>query len=473
MKMNERIGFGSNPEKSEKVEKSEKAVRIWLIIAVCVAIVGIVSTAVLAVGFNERENRSKRTVGLYSTALENQYRSSLYGLADAVKNVEVNLGKAAVSSSAETQRTLLLKLAMEGEAAESYASLLPFYKEDISAAIKFINQISDYSKTLLKKLGSGGFLSSEDRAALYEMKETVSVLKENLDKTVTGASDISLSDTIEGKSEFPINGDFSTGQEDETFEYPRLIYDGPFSDGRTEGKSKLAGKTFEPSALKAKIASLFSGCEIGNVRFVNSLNVKGMLVHSFSVSAEEGEFTVDTTAVGGYVVQLNGYAERETADEALDTAACLARAEEFCKKAGYDVKPVWVSKSVEGYVYVNLCPVTDDGIIIYPDLVKVTIDTVRSCVTGLEGYGYVVNHTERELSLPENRADRAGERLSDNLTIKKVSLALIPESDKEILCYEFECADGKDEYFVYINVKTLEEENVLRVIRGTEGYTVI
>ena len=172
MEMNERIGFGSNPEKSEKVEKSEKAVRIWLIIAVCVAIVGIVSTAVLAVGFNERENRSKRTVGLYSTALENQYRSSLYGLADAVKNVEVNLGKAAVSSSAETQRTLLLKLAMEGEAAESYASLLPFYKEDISAAIKFINQISDYSKTLLKKLGSGGFLSSEDRAALYEMKET-------------------------------------------------------------------------------------------------------------------------------------------------------------------------------------------------------------------------------------------------------------------------------------------------------------
>lgn len=119
MEMNERIGFGSNPEKSEKVEKSEKAVRIWLIIAVCVAIVGIVSTAVLAVGFNERENRSKRTVGLYSTALENQYRSSLYGLADAVKNVEVNLGKAAVSSSAETQRTLLLKLAMEGEAAES------------------------------------------------------------------------------------------------------------------------------------------------------------------------------------------------------------------------------------------------------------------------------------------------------------------------------------------------------------------
>ena len=66
---------------------------------------------------------------------------------------------------------------MEGEAAESYASLLPFYKEDISAAIKFINQISDYSKTLLKKLGSGGFLSSEDRAALYEMKETVSVPK--------------------------------------------------------------------------------------------------------------------------------------------------------------------------------------------------------------------------------------------------------------------------------------------------------
>ena len=50
---------------------------------------------------------------------------------------------------------------------------------------------------------------------------------------------------------------------------------------------------------------------------------------------------------------------------------------------------------------------------------------------------------------------------------------MIPESDKEILCYEFECADGKDEYFVYITVKTLEEENVLRVIRGTEGYTVI
>ncbi len=454
------------------MNENRKATEIWLITAVCFALVGIISSSVLAVAFikSSKENQTAQT---QSYALENYMRSSFYGLADAMNNIEVNLGKTALSSSKEIRHELLVKLTLQGEAAESYASLIPFYREDVSRTVKFINQVTDYSKSLLKKLNSGKDLTEEDLAVITEMKKTANLLSGNINKTLESLDGVSLSKAFGQSDGFSMSGSFSSEEKQETFEYPRLIYDGPFSDGKDlTDKSKLSGETYSVSRLKDKISELLADYSVNEVVYKTSFLAKSALTHSFSVSTDKGNFEINATSTGGYIVQMNGYSEREEVTEVLGKDECVLVAEEFARKAGYDVKAVWVSKSIEGYVYVNLCPAVN-GIIIYPNLVKVTVDTVKGVVVGIEGSSYVFNHTRRDLTLSEDKTREAVKRLSESLTVKETKIALIPKNDAEILCYEFRCVNDNEEYFVYINCATLEEENILKVIKGTEGYTVI
>ena len=57
--------------------------------------------------------------------------------------------------------------------------------------------------------------------------------------------------------------------------------------------------------------------------------------------------------------------------------------------------------------------------------------------------------------------------------MKNVNMALVPKNDDEILCFEFECEADGEQYFVFINADTLEETDIFKVIKGTEGYTVM
>lgn len=92
---------------------------------------------------------------------------------------------------------------------------------------------------------------------------------------------------------------------------------------------------------------------------------------------------------------------------------------------------------------------------------------------GVEAESYLLNHKERSLAEIIVQPEAAQAELDTSLSVEKVSLALIPVDEEEILCYEFKCSDGVNEYFVYINASTGKEEQIFRVIRGTEGYTVI
>lgn len=453
---------------------NEKATKIWLIISACVAIVAVISSAVLCSELITRTTVSQSREQAYLNALENSYRSCFYTLLDGINNLEVNLGKVVASSSSSVQRELLLKSAMQAESAESTAAALPVYREDIGSTVKFINQISDCCKSLIKKLSSGESLSTADKTNLKKIRMTVSELKSNLDDALSQTENLSLAKIIDGDSDFSLGNGFTVEQSDETFEYPRLIYDGPFSDSvNKEEGSRLSGNAMTVTELKEKLLSVLKAHEVRSVDYAYSLKNRGMTIHTFYVEADS-DYTVSVTERGGYIVQMNGYEEREElSEQARESAFYLDLAEGFCNNAGFEVKPVWISKSIEGYVYVNLCPVTEEGIIIYPDLVKVVIDTQAERVVGIEGYGYVINHYDRRLDLGESKADAAREKISDELTVKTVNLALIPKDDDEILCYEFKCSDGENEYFVYINTDTLEEEDILRVINGTEGYTVI
>ena len=151
----------------------------------------------------------------------------------------------------------------------------------------------------------------------------------------------------------------------------------------------------------------------------------------------------------------------------------LANAEkialDFAKKAGIDsMKVVW-SDVVGDDAFINLAPVID-GVIIYPDLVKVKVDLTKGDVLGFEASSYYMNHVNRKILPARITESVAKAKIYSGLYVKDSRLALIPlEYGEEVLCYEFICSMNGNTYYVYINAVNGAEENILKVVQTDNG----
>ena len=111
-----------------------------------------------------------------------------------------------------------------------------------------------------------------------------------------------------------------------------------------------------------------------------------------------------------------------------------------------------------------------NGVIIYPDLIKVKVALDNGEILGFESTGYLNNHTERIIDKNVISKDQAKKTLNKNLNIKSENLAIIPTEYKtEILCYEFKGTVENREFIVYINAKTGEEEDILVIYNTPNG----
>ena len=90
-----------------------------------------------------------------------------------------------------------------------------------------------------------------------------------------------------------------------------------------------------------------------------------------------------------------------------------------------------------------------------------------------EARGYIMNHSARTFNSPNYTREQAAEVLSPYLKIEGVRQALIPSGGlEELLCYEFACVGDKGEdVLVYVNTATLNEENILILLK-TDGGTL-
>ena len=118
----------------------------------------------------------------------------------------------------------------------------------------------------------------------------------------------------------------------------------------------------------------------------------------------------------------------------------------------------------EGIVTINYA-YEQDGVIVYPDLIKLKIALDNGEVLGIETSGYLNNHTVRNIPELKISKEQAKANLNKNLEITSENLAIIPTEWKtEILCYEFKGKIDDTDFLVYINAETGREENILVII---------
>ena len=418
----------------------------------------VIRLSVINAGLTERNGKMEE----YGVRLESMYDKAYFELTDSIRNMQSNLSKLTVSSGRTMQQSLLAEIIGQADSAQSDIGSLPLEGGCLMKSAEFINKTADYCSYLMNKLASGGSITAEEKANLKGLAKSSKTLGGKLCEM---AGDIGCGTLLRDLGEN--GGGIGMGFDEmnrAAFDYPKLIYDGPFSDARDDSvKPRLPAMT--SGEVRDKVAEELAPFGAASVEYKGRLSNKADVYNYEVTMMGGGAIYVQATVNGGMIALVSGSGSGSASAE-----NAMAAAKEFAAALGYDVEPVWVSKETDGGTYVNLAPVVN-GVIIYPDLVKAVV--YDGGVRGFEAYNYLANHKTRKFDKKYRDSGEAAAKLSPELTVKNVNMALVPKNDDEILCFEFECEADGEQYFVFINADTLEETDIFKVIKGTEGYTVM
>ena len=442
-----------------ETSKSNKALIIVTII---------LSIAVVALGI--LYGISLSSLNNFQTSLENVYQKNFYELVDEVNNAETKLNKVLASNSNTYRSKLLKEVSKNASEAQTRLNMLPYSINGLSDTISFVNQLSGYTETLAKNLDKGEKIDGKDQETLEKVYESVVNIKKSLNsmsKQMWEGYNIT-------SSSLKLDGDYNSLTSDmsamngEDIEYPTMIYDGPFSDSQVNKEVK--GLNFSDVSMetaKNNLGKILTNISVDNLKF-NGESSGHFQTYDFSYEDENGVYTfAQVTKKGGRLLTLSSQNIYKTKKLELANAEKIAL--DFAKKAGIEsMKVVW-SDVVGDDAFINLAPVID-GVIIYPDLVKVKVDLTKGDVLGFEASSYYMNHVNRKILPARITESVAKAKIYSGLYVKDLRLALIPlEYGEEVLCYEFICSMNGNTYYVYINAVNGAEENILKVVQTDNG----
>ncbi|MEG2939405.1 MAG: germination protein YpeB, partial [Oscillospiraceae bacterium] len=332
----------------------------------------------------------------------------------------------------------------------------------LAGTAKFISQVGDYSYSLSRRAAAGKKLTDEERKTLAKLSHNAAELSGSLDnlaangtRGLSGAGTSFSADLSELEAQFP--------------EYPTLIYDGPFSEHLLNRKyAFLEGKPACTIDEARKRAAAFLGVSPAALKTNGKKSGGALPVFTFS----HGSASVDVTEIGCSVLSMLD--SRTPARATLTTEDAIARAAAFLKKRGYNSLAASYYTKYSGTIMINFAP-REGGVMLYPDLVKITIALDTGAVANFEAQGYITNHKKRTLPKPKIGEAAARTRVPSGLKLLSTSLTLIPgDGERETLAYELKCrdADGKH-ILVYIDAQTGDEIRILVLIEDENGTLVM
>ena len=181
----------------------------------------------------------------------------------------------------------------------------------------------------------------------------------------------------------------------------------------------------------------------------------------------DGAKFLQVTKKGGHLLTISG--RNAGGQSVLDYDKAEKIALNFAEKNGVkNAQVVWYQE-LNGQMYFNIAP-TQNGVVLYPDLVKVKVDLENENVVGFDAIAYYTNHTDRQIEIATISAEDAREQISQDFDIVAERLCLSPlDFNREVLCWEFECEKENATFYFYINAQTGKQENVLKVVYTTDG----
>ncbi|HHU91369.1 MAG TPA: germination protein YpeB [Clostridiaceae bacterium] len=411
--------------------------------------------------------------------LNNAYNKAFYELVDYIKNVEVMLMKARMTSSPELTAATLSDVWRESFCAASNLGQLPISVGVLSNTEKFLTQVADLSKSMVKQSTNGKPIDEEQMKTLASLHSFSVNLEKGLLEMQQDLSNGNLrweNVANEGQKEMKeisenLPKTFS-GINDQFEEMPTLIYDGPYSEHMQNRKALgLTGEKITENQAIERLKKFLGDGKVQNVSkladnnngIINTYNFKMELANKEKDSVAEA----DVSVIGGHVVWY--LYNREVGEKTIDINKAMQLGKKFLEERNYpNMKESYYMQN-DGVATINYA-YTEDGITYYPDLIKVKVALDNGEIVGFEANGYLMNHTQRDFGPPKLTEAQARERVIRGENIKSSGLAVIPTNyGTEILCYEFTGKVEDKDFLVYINANTGAEEEVLIIINSEEG----
>lgn len=414
--------------------------------------------------------------------VENNYQRSFYELVASVENIDVLVSKGLVSTSPQQNVLLFSDVWRQAFLAQEDLNMLPIDQQLIARTSQFLTQTGDMSYTLAKQITKGIPISDQQRQTLQEIQKDADGLSAELqqlrqainDKQYAWGSIRQVSSNQMKKSSEDV-ADIGFQRIDKAMQdLPTLIYDGPFSDHIDQVKPKGVTGDKIAEADAQQIARQFVDLDPNKTYIVKpygggngKIPVYRCLIAQ-NIENSPDQINVDVTHQGGHVVTFVN--SRPLAAPVLTQEQAIEEAKEFMKKNGRSNFMPNFAQMDEGRSTINFSPI-QDGAVVYPDMIKVTVALDNGQIIGYEALNYLMNHHQRSLPKPVVTEEQARELVRQRMDVEQVRLAVIPlETLDEVLCYEVKGrTDQDEEFYIYINVVSGDEERILKVIKTDGG----
>ncbi len=426
-----------------------------------------VAVLVLAVSTVVYASKAKK----YEFANEISYQRAMTELCEALDNITVSLQKGTYCGT--TQKLKSIGNDLTRQAACAKISLGQLTNEDLASdeIYKFLSQIGAYTLSLAQ--GDGKVTvsekNSENLGALLKYSQSLSdAMNDILASYGDGSVSLEKAQSTLSLSTQELPKSFSssmTDAEQSLTDYPTLIYDGPFADNilnKEGGKSLTDLREITRDEARKKAAEIM-GTEPAGLRQEQDNNSH---IHLYCFS--EGDVSVGITKKGGKLCYLINPAR--ALEEEISAKEAVKRAKQYLKNAGYNSMTESYYSIYDGVCTINFA-YTNQGVIHYSDLIKVSVALDSGKVTAFDATGFLVNHEKRDIYSVKITEEEAIEKIAPNLSVTGTKSAVIPlATGKEAYCYEFRCKDKNgQEVLVYIDKQTGEERDILLLLYADGG----
>ncbi|MDR0930896.1 MAG: germination protein YpeB [Clostridiales bacterium] len=418
----------------------------------------------------------KRSVD-YKNLAESNYQRAFFEMSDYINNVDTSLAKVMLSRDPKQLSALSVELFRNAAFAQSSLGQLPLNSVDTENIAKYLTQVGDYTYSLSRKVSSGEYLSDEDRASLKTLADystTINTSVQQIESELASGV-IHFGDTkkasASANSQSPTFNSEMEKLQAEFSNYPSLIYDGPFSQ-HMYGREAIFIKDKADVSVAEAEAKLRAFMRLNNdVTITLGSEVAGSIpAYSFDITLPDDdarEISATVTKRGGEVLMVLDNRTSENAN--LNAEQAEIKAQEFLDSSGIIGMAPTYFEVQNNTVLVNFA-YKYEQVTYYPDLIKVRVALDDGGIIGYEAHSYIMNHYQRSLATPILTQEDARAKMSSDLKIDNIKLAVIPDdSGTELLCYEIRGNVADHNYLVYIDALTGAERKILVLIESEDG----
>ena len=437
-----------------------------LVLAIIIAIIAVL----LSIGLYQKQ----KTI---DTATQNNYNMAFYEVVNHMQDVQNYLAKSLISKSSENGAETLTNVWREANLTQTYLSMLPLESQELENTQKFLNQVGDYSYSLSRKNIKKEELTEDDFNNLeelhgysLELSNTLNQLSEDLNSGRITWRDLTTNKASPFAQEVSnISRDSFNNLQESFKEYSGLIYDGAYSEHLANGAKKaVTGQEISEDEAEQKVRDFLGNDkvkELTRLGLSENSNIPGF---NFSIKdKDDHNINIAITQTGGHIISMNS--DRGVEVESITQEEANEIGKNFLNEKGFpNMKETYFLKR-EGIVTINYA-YSQNGVVMYPDLIKVKIALDNGEILGIETTGYLNSHQERDISKIKIDKETAKTKLNKDLQIMSEGLAVIPtEWQTEILCYEFKGKIKDTEFLVYINAENGDEEDILIITNTPNG----